>query len=195
MEMRKMGIWPAAIVLAVCLTGLACTAKRRYYVPEIYDVQPPEAKVGTSVVISGVHFKDAWNISFGGIPALTYTINSDTQITATVPTNAITYPIEINNPAGVGDSLQSFIVMPVVSSCTVVSETGITPIVVTLAGSGFYDTSSVTIGGVSCPFTYNDPNTLTVDVAADIPSGQVVVTASGIASTDDVIYTPPVPPV
>jgi len=87
--------------------------------------------------------------------------------------------------------------MPSVSGYTVLSGTGVTPVVIRLTGSGFYGTSpldGVTIGGFACAATYNDPNTLTVIVADEVPAGSspVVVTVSGIASTDAVAYTPPV---
>jgi hypothetical protein len=169
------------------MAALGCSGKNHYNVPVISAVTPPQAKVGASVVITGANFKSLQTVSFGGIPALTYHTDSDNQITATVPNNAITYAIEITNAAGVADSTTAFIVMPSVSPYTLLSDPGVTPAVIRLPGSGFYDTSGVTIGGVACTFTYNDQNTLTVDVATGA-TGQIVVTASGIASTDAVTY-------
>jgi hypothetical protein len=192
MDMRKTGILSAAIGAVLGMAALGCSGKTHYHVPVIFAVTPPQAKVGTSVVITGANFKSLQTVNFGGIPAINYHMDSDTQITATVPDNAITYAIEITNAAGVADSPTSFIVMPVVSGYTLVSDPAAPPpAVIRLAGSGFYDTSAVTIGGVGLTggvnFTYNDQNTLTVTVPSGV-TGQVVVSASGIASTDAVTY-------
>ena len=187
MDMRKMGILSATIGVVLGMAALGCAGKTHYHVPVIFAVTPPQAKVGASVIITGANFKSLQAVSFGGAPATTYHMDSDTQITATVPDNAITYAIEITNSAGVADSPTSFIVMPVVSGYTLVSDPGVAPAVIRVAGSGFSDFFGVTVGGVACTFTYNDQNTLTVDVAAGV-TGQIVVTASNIASTDAVSY-------
>jgi large repetitive protein len=189
MDMRKMGILSAAIGAVLGLATLGCTGKAHHHVPIITadGVAPAQGKVGSLVVITGANFKTTWSVSFGGIPA-SFTLDSDHQITATVPANAISYPIELTNASGVADSTSPFIVMPSVTApYTLISNPGVTPAVIRLAGSGFYDTSGVTVGGTACTFTYNDQNTLTVDVPAGL-SGPIVVTASGIASTDAVPY-------
>lgn len=187
MHMRKMGILSATIGAGLGLAVLGCAGKAHYNVPIISGIAPTQAKVGSTVVITGADFKSTWAVNFGGIPAVSFNLDSDHQITATVPDNAISSPIELIDAAGVADSTTSFIVMPAVSSYTLVSNPGVTPAVIRLAGSGFYDTSGVTVGGVACTFTYNDQNTLTVDVPASV-TGQVVVSASGIASTDAVPF-------
>jgi hypothetical protein len=187
MDMRKMGIL-SAIGAGLCLAVLGCTGKAHYHVPIINadGIAPAQGKVGSTVVITGANFKTTWSVSFGGIPAV-FNLDSDHQITATVPVNAISYPIELTNASGVADSTASFIVLPAVSGYTLISNAGVTPAVIRVAGSGFYDTSGVTVGGTACSFTYNDQNTLTVTVPANA-TGQIVVTASAIASTDAVPY-------
>jgi hypothetical protein len=44
----------------------------------------------TSVATTGVNFTDAIDVTFGGVKATTFTVDSDTQITATVPSGATT---------------------------------------------------------------------------------------------------------
>lgn len=187
MDMRKMGMLCAAIGAVLGLAALGCAGKTHYNVPVITSLTPAQGKVGSGVVITGANFDSLQSVSFGGIPAASYHQDSDNQISATVPRNAITYAIEVTNSAGVADSPTSFIVLPAVSGYTLISDSGVTPAVIRLAGSGFYATSGVTVGGAACTFTYNDQNTLTVNVA-DGASGQIVVTASQIASTDAVTY-------
>jgi cytoskeletal protein RodZ len=60
--------------------------------PTITGVTPREGSTagGTSVVITGTDFtglRDALAVTFGGIAATAYTVDSPTQITATAPAN------------------------------------------------------------------------------------------------------------
>lgn len=61
---------------------------------------PSSAAVGDSVAIAGSGFTGATEVKFGAIPAITFTVDSDTQITATVPAGATTGPIAVTVPVG-----------------------------------------------------------------------------------------------
>jgi hypothetical protein len=56
---------------------------------------PPSGPVGTSVTITGTALTGTTKVTFGGVAASTFTVNSDTQVTATVPTGAKTGKIGI----------------------------------------------------------------------------------------------------
>lgn len=60
---------------------------------------PGNGPVSTSVVISGTNFISVSNVSFNGTPA-SFTVNSPTQITATVPAGATTGNISVTNNCG-----------------------------------------------------------------------------------------------
>lgn len=71
---------------------------------------PTAAPVGASVTITGQYFTGATAVTFGGVAATTFTINSDTQITAVVPTGAVTGQIGVTTPYGTVLSTAQFVV-------------------------------------------------------------------------------------
>jgi hypothetical protein len=71
---------------------------------------PTSAPVGTVVTIFGTQFTGALGVAFGGVEAKTFSVNSDTQVTATVPVGAKTGPISVNTPSGTGISSAYFTV-------------------------------------------------------------------------------------
>jgi hypothetical protein len=54
--------------------------------------------VGTVVTITGVSLTQTTKVTFGGVAATSFTVNSDTQVTTTVPTGAKTRKITIATP-------------------------------------------------------------------------------------------------
>ncbi len=78
--------------------------------PAILSFDPTSGSVGTSVTITGTSFTGATIVTFGGVKAKTFSVNSDTQITATVPTGAKTGKIHVTTPGGTGVSATNFTV-------------------------------------------------------------------------------------
>jgi uncharacterized repeat protein (TIGR03803 family) len=78
-------------------------------VPTIISFSPPSGPVGTSVVLTGTSFTQTVSVKFG-TKAATFTVNSDTQITTTVPTGAVTGRISVTSPGGTANSTTSFTV-------------------------------------------------------------------------------------
>jgi uncharacterized repeat protein (TIGR03803 family) len=77
--------------------------------PQVTSFFPTSGTPGTSVTITGVSLTQASHVSFGGVTA-EFTVNSDTQITATVPTGAVTGKIDVTTPGGNATSATSFTV-------------------------------------------------------------------------------------
>jgi uncharacterized protein (TIGR03437 family) len=66
--------------------------------PTVSSVNPPGGVVGAQVTITGNNFTGVTSVRFAGGVAAQFTINSNTQITATVPQGAVTGPITISKP-------------------------------------------------------------------------------------------------
>ena len=78
-------------------------------VPGITNISPTSGNVGSSVVIKGTNFTGASVVWFNGTNAA-FTLNSGSQITATVPTNATTGPVSVIAPGGLATSTNDFTV-------------------------------------------------------------------------------------
>jgi uncharacterized repeat protein (TIGR03803 family) len=76
--------------------------------PQIQSFSPPSGPVGMVVTIKGVSLSQTTKVTFGSVAATDFTVNSDTEVTATVPTTAKTGKIGITTPGGTVLSTTSF---------------------------------------------------------------------------------------
>ena len=84
---------PAPIVDFVTVAGI----------PTISNVLPATGSEvgGTSVVITGTYFTGATAVTFGGTPAASFTVDSDTQITAVTPAGTVgAVAVAVTAPGG-----------------------------------------------------------------------------------------------
>lgn len=91
-------------------------AKKAYYMsavnpgikpvpaPTITNISPLAGTVGSQVVIVGTNFRNVQGVSFAGVPAAGYSVDSDTRITANVPTGAQTGVITVATATGQASS-------------------------------------------------------------------------------------------
>ncbi len=79
--------------------------------PTITSFSPTSGRPGTVVTIIGAGFTGATAVRFGGVKATSFTVNSATQITATVPVGAVTGKISVTTPSGTGTSAMTFTVL------------------------------------------------------------------------------------
>lgn len=93
-------------------TGVLKSNRKFLVTPAILSFSPPSGPVGTPVTINGTSFTGAVRVTFGGVKATTFTVNTDSQITATVPTGAISGKIQVTTPGGTAASATSFTVTP-----------------------------------------------------------------------------------
>jgi hypothetical protein len=98
--------------VTVTTPGGTLTSNKKFRVtPQITGFAPPSGVVGTAVTITGNSLTQTTRVTFGGIAAA-FTVNSDTEVTATVPTGAVSGKIGIVTPGGSVASATSFTVTP-----------------------------------------------------------------------------------
>jgi uncharacterized repeat protein (TIGR03803 family) len=99
--------------ISVTTPGGALKSNRKFMVvPSVLSFDPTSGPVGTPVTITGNSFTGATKVSFGGVKATVFSVDSDTQITATVPTGAVTGKIQVTTAGGTGASATNFTVTP-----------------------------------------------------------------------------------
>jgi uncharacterized repeat protein (TIGR03803 family) len=80
--------------------------------PHITQISPVSGKVNDSVVITGTGLIQASAITVGKGKVTSFTVNSDTQVTITVPATATTGKITVTTPGGKATSTAVFTVIP-----------------------------------------------------------------------------------
>jgi hypothetical protein len=97
-------------MVTVTTNGGTLKSKQKFKViPVLTSFNPTSGPVGTQVTITGSGFIGAKTVTFGGVKA-TFTVNSGTQITATVPNGAVTGKIKVTTAGGSATSSGTFTV-------------------------------------------------------------------------------------
>ncbi|WP_345237333.1 IPT/TIG domain-containing protein [Hymenobacter saemangeumensis] len=159
--------------------------------PAISSFSPTSGPAGTNVTITGTNFSGATGVRFNGTTA-TYTVNSATSISATVPAGATSGTISVTTPGGTATSAGSFTVTVLAPTLTSISpSTGGAGTTVTLTGSNLTGATGVRFGsgGLSLGFTVVNATTITALVPLDAASGPVAVTTPGGTATSAGSFT------
>jgi hypothetical protein len=158
--------------------------------PNITSFTPASGPVGTTVVITGTAFTGATAVTFNGIAA-TFTVDSYSQITATVPCCGASGKIKITTPGGLGSSPTNYKVPASITSFTPGNGPIGTTVVIT--GIAFTGTSAVAFNGISATtFTVDSDTQITVVVPVGATTGKIKVTTGGgaVSSTTNFTVTP-----
>ena len=161
--------------------------------PRILTI-PAAAPPGAGVTITGTSLTSASAVRFGGVAATTFTVDGSTQITATVPTAAVSGKITVTTPGGTATSPTDFTVIrpPTVTSFTPAS--GQVGTLVTLNGTNLGTATAVTFGNVNvtAPITVVSPTSIKVTVPAGALTGRIAVTnaAAGAQSATNFTLLP-----
>ena len=139
-------------------------------------------KVGSTVEILGQGFTGSTAVSFGGVNATSFSVTSDTYMTANVPTGAKTGTVTVTRPSGALSTLIQFKILPTISSITPTS--GVIGTLVTVNGTGLTQATKVTVGGVTATsFTVVSDSKITVTVPSAAKTGKIAVTTTGGVAT------------
>ncbi len=97
--------------VSVTTPGGTLFANKQFRIlPQITSFTPTSGPVGTSVILTGVSLTQTLKITFGGVSATSFTVNSDTQVTVTVPAGAKSGKIAITTAGGSATSSGKFTV-------------------------------------------------------------------------------------
>ena len=158
--------------------------------PAITNFSPTSGTNGTTVSIAGRNFTGATAVSFGDVPAASFTVNSATSLTALVGAGA-TGKIQVTTPRGKGASagIFTYYAMPTITSFT--PTTGGPGTAVTITGTNFSQISSVKFGGVEKTALTVQSTTQMVATVGSGASGAVTVTnPAGTATLAGFTFVP-----
>ncbi|MFL5746905.1 MAG: beta strand repeat-containing protein [Niastella sp.] len=148
--------------------------------PVINSFTPGTAVNGTTVTITGSNFTGVTAVKFGGVNAASFTVNSNTSITAIVGPGA-SGEVSVTNPYGTS-VLSGFVFNgPIINSFTPVI--GVAGTVVTITGTNFTGATTVMFGGVpTTNFSVNSSTTIYATVGNGANGDVSVTTANGTAT-------------
>lgn len=156
--------------------------------PVIKSVSPDTAYAGTTITIRGAHFTGANQVRFGGINAASFTVISDSLLTAVTGSGGSGY-VDVISAGGMG-SQPGFTFMypiPVVTSFS--PDSGATGAIVTIHGSNFINAEAVLFGGDGASSFTVLSDTLITAVVGGGASGPVLVQAThGNGSLTGFVY-------
>jgi len=152
--LSALGLVALAVLVPTALGGGASVG--------IKKLNPASGVVGTVVTIKGSGFTDATAVAFNGTAASTFTVDSDTQITATVAAGTTSGPVTVTTPSTTLTSRKDFGVLVKVSlaACSSGGGNRNVPVGTYPAFTAGWVMSSVDF---LKPFLKNTKTTLTVD--------------------------------
>lgn len=160
--------------------------------PVITSFSPASGTMGSTITITGNYFITDSAVSFGGIPAASFTVVSPTTITAVVGTGA-SGRIRVATRGG-ADSITGFTFIPpppVISSISPAAATAGS--VITITGNFFTNASAVSFGGVSAAsFTVVSQTTMTAVVGAGASGNVSITTPTGTGNFNGFTLIPAV---
>jgi IPT/TIG domain len=186
--------------ISVTTAGGTATSGANYTVttpmPTISSLSPSSGKVGTSVTVGGTNLTGATSVKFGGTSA-TYSVNSPTNISATVPAGATSGKVTVTTAGGAAASSSNFTVIPTPTVSGSSPAAGPVGASVTISGTNLTGATRVTFSGVSASYSVSSSTQVKATVPTGATTGVIAVTTPGGTATSSSNFTvtpqPPAP--
>jgi hypothetical protein len=155
---------------------------------------------GTVIMITGTGFVNDGGISsvsIGGVPASEVIVGSDIYLYARVGAGATSGPVVVTTKAGTATATPNATVYPCQSTGAATARPAIDSVTpqraksgkkLTLNGSGFVGTSSVTVGGETAAYAIPSDNLMYVRVPADTKAGLVTIVVTNNKGSAKVVF-------
>ncbi|MGW7007029.1 IPT/TIG domain-containing protein, partial [Streptomyces sp. NPDC054933] len=154
--------------------------------PTVTSVVPTSGSTagGTTATVTGTGFTGATAVRFGATPAPSFTVNSDTQLTATSPLGTGTVQVTVTTPGGTSNQFVTYTYVttsaPTIASLSPNSGPAVGGTTVNLTGTGFTSATAVRFGAVlAAAFTVNSSTQITATSPPGSGTAQVTVTTPG----------------
>lgn len=163
--------------------------------PSIASITPSNGPAfgGTTVIISGANFTGTSAVKFGALAASSFTVNSDSEISAISPAGAGMVGVTVTTAVGTSNWGMYTYHPPSIASISPASGPAAGGTTVVISGANFTGTSAVEFGDVlASSFTVNSDS----EISAITPAGTGMVgltvsSASGSSYGAIFTYTPP----
>jgi hypothetical protein len=143
--------------------------------PIVFSFAPLKANAGSTITIRGYSFTTTTAVNFNGLPAPSFSIISDTVITAVIPAN-LDGNVSITNAAGTGSLNENY---PVPQITVFIPASGAAGDVITIKGQNFNPASNQNIvyfGSVKASVNAGTDSTLLVTVPKGAISERISLT-------------------
>jgi hypothetical protein len=162
------------------------TSANFFISPVITNFSPAFGRTGTNVVIRGRSFSNTFAVKFNNVNAA-FNVDSNSQITATVPNNATTGQIRVEAPGGTNMTGGNFLVQPTIFNFT--PGFGALGTNVTITGANLDAAGlSVRFNGVGASVVGSPTFSSATVTAPASTTGPIVVTNIGGAVTSSVSF-------
>ncbi len=179
------GTGAANYTLTATLTGgsVAC--------PTVGNLSPASGNIGSTVTLTGTNFTDVTGVRFSNNVTAQFTVNSATQLTATVPAGAVTGPLTLSKLGCADVQTASF---NVTGACPTVSglnpTSGAVGSSVVISGTNFLGVTAVRFANsVTASFTVLSDTQLAALVPSGAASGALTLSKPGCADVTTPAFT------
>lgn len=149
--------------------------------PTLSGINPSHGAPGASVTLTGTNLSGATAVAFHGQAAFSFSVSSDTQILAVVPSAATTGAIEVTTPKGTAASASFTVDAPLPPVLTAFAPGALSAgAVVTLTGSHFVGATRVQFNGAdAASFTVTSDAQIQATAPVGLSAGAITVTTPG----------------